>query len=136
MISTETKLRVRYSETDQMGYVYYGNYAAFYEVARAEMMRELGISYKEMEAKGCFMPIVDMSVRYLKSARYDDILRIKTTLLKIPGTRISFKYEIYNDETGQLLNVGETTLVFINSTTHRPMRAPEWFLELINAKLK
>jgi len=136
MYLAETKVRVRYSETDQMGYVYYGNYAAYFEVARAEMMRDLGISYKEMELKGCMMPLVEMSIKYLKPARYDDILRITTMVHKMPNTRMTFQYEIYNDETNQLLNVGETTLTFINSITYKPMRAPDWFLELIDEKLK
>ncbi len=135
MFTTETKIRVRYSETDQMGYVYYGNYAAYYEVARVEMMRALGMSYKETEAKGCMMPVVDMAVKYLKPARYDDILRIKISIDQMPNTRITFKYEVFNDETGLLLNTGETTLAFINIKLNKPMRAPEWFLELIKVKI-
>ena len=136
MYSTETKIRVRYSETDQMGFVYYGNYATYYEVARAEMMRELGITYKEMEAKGCMMPMIEMSVNYLKPAFYDDLLRIKTSVEQMPASRMHFEYEIYNDVTGQLLNTGKTTLTFINRNSYKPMRAPEWFIELINARLK
>lgn len=134
MYLTITKIRVRYAETDQMGFVYYGNYASYFEVARTEMMRGMGVSYKDMETRGCMMPMVDMSIRYLKPARYDDVLRIVTMLHKMPNTRMTFQYEIYNDDTNQLLNVGDTTLAFINSITYKPMRAPQWFLELIKSK--
>lgn len=136
MYLSETKIRVRYSETDQMGFVYYGNYAAYFEVARAEMMRKLGVSYKEMEEKGCMMPLVDMSIKYLKPARYDDMLRITTMIHLLPTTRMTFNYEIFNDTTDQLLNVGETTLTFINSITYKPIRAPQWFLDIITPKIE
>ena len=135
MYTTETILRVRYSETDQMGFVYYGNYASYYEVARADMMRTLGATYKEMEEKGCMMPMLSMSVRYKKPARYDDRLRIVTRISEMPQTRMTFTHEVFHADTGQLLNIGETTLAFINSTSHKPMRIPPWFIELINKKL-
>lgn len=135
MFTTETKIRVRYSETDKMGYVYYGNYAAYYEVARAEMMREIGFTYKQMEDKGCMMPMLDIYIKYHKPARYDDLLTIKTSIENLPDSRMTFHYEVYNSETAQLLNVGQTTLAFINAQTYRPMRAPEWFLDIIRDKL-
>lgn len=131
MLISETKIRVRYGETDQMGYVYYGNYASYYEVARADMMRQMGTSYKEMEEMGCMMPMVAMNVRFLKPAKYDDVLRIKTTVSKMPASRMTFLYEVYNDENGQLINTAETTLAFINAKTFRAMRAPHWFLNII-----
>jgi len=131
MLISETKIRVRYGETDQMGYVYYGNYASYYEVARADMMRQLGTSYKEMEEMGCMMPMVDMNVRFLKPAKYDDVLRIKTIVSKMPASRMTFLYEVYNDENGQLINTAETTLAFINAKTFRATRAPHWFLNII-----
>ncbi|MDD3878129.1 MAG: thioesterase family protein [Bacteroidales bacterium] len=136
MYSSNIKIRVRYAETDKMGFVYYGNYATYYEVGRAELMRELGITYKEMEEKGCLMPMLEMSVKYYKPARYDDVLNVITTVKNIPQTRMHFSYEIYNDETNELINIGETSLTFINATTYKPMKAPEWFLELINNKIK
>jgi len=135
MYSSETKIRVRYAETDKMGFVYYGNYAAYYEVGRGELMRVLGMTYRDTEERGCLMPLLEMSVRYHRPARYDDLLRVVTTVSKMPETRMHFTYEIYNDETGMLINKGETTLTFINAVTYKPMRAPDWFLELIEQKI-
>jgi len=127
MYISETKIRVRYGETDQMGICYYGNYPMYYEVARTDMLRELGLSYKQMENDGIILPVVSLSVQYLLPAYYDEVLTIKTILRSIPGVRITFNYEIYNDA-GQLLNTGETTLAFINKTTRRPMKPPDYFL--------
>jgi acyl-CoA thioester hydrolase len=123
MYISETSVRVRYSETDQMGYVYYGNYAMYYEVARVESLRQLGLTYKEIEDMGVMMPVVENKSRYLAPARYDDLLRIVTTLREKPGVRIRFEYEIFNSE-NTLINRGETLLVFINKETNRPCRQP------------
>ncbi len=128
MFSFETNLRVRYAETDQMGFVYYGNYPQFYEVGRAEAMRQLGTTYKDMEEKGVVMPIVDMHLKYIRPARYDDLLTVKTTVPELPASRMHFDYEIYNEE-GTLLNKGYTVLAFLKKKTGRPCPAPEWFLE-------
>lgn len=128
MFVSETSVRVRYAETDQMGFAYYGNYARYYEVGRAEAMRKLGMTYREMEEKGVFMPIVTMNCRYILPAHYDDLLTIKTIVKEIPVSRMHFFYEIYN-ENGQLINEGETVLAFIKKTNGRPCRAPDWFLE-------
>ena len=123
MYISETSVRVRYSETDQMGYVYYGNYAMYYEVARVESLRQLGLTYKEIEDMGVMMPVVENKSRYLAPARYDDLLRIVTTLREKPGVRIRFEYEIFNSD-NTLINRGETLLVFINKETNRPCRQP------------
>lgn len=131
MFESEVQLRVRYAETDQMGYVYYGNYAAYYEVARTEVFRELGIHYKEMEATGTMMPVLELRCKFIRPARYDDLLTIKLLLKKKPhGSRILFEYEVYNQEQ-TLLNVGETTMVFVDMKTGRPRAVPE----LIHQKL-
>jgi acyl-CoA thioester hydrolase len=106
-----------------MGYVYYGNYAMYYEVARVESLRQLGLTYKEIEDMGVMMPVVENTSRYLAPARYDDLLRIVTTLREKPGVRIRFEYEIFNSE-NTLINRGETLLVFINRETNRPCRQP------------
>jgi len=135
MFISETKIRVRYSETDQMGYVYYGNYASYYEVARVEMMRELGVSYKEMEERGCMMPIVELKIKFLRPAYYDDLLKVITKVTEMPNTRMSFNYEIYNEVTGKLINTGETILAFVNIAIRKPIKAPEWFLELLKEKI-
>jgi acyl-CoA thioester hydrolase len=127
MIVSETKIRVRYSETDKMGYVYYGNYPAFYEVGRAEAMRELGLTYRQMEDKGVMMPIATMNLKYHRPAFYDDLLTVRTFIKELPTVRMQFHYEIYNEK-GDLLNSGETVLAFIDMATQRPCRAPEWFM--------
>ncbi len=112
MYTSETQIRVRYAETDQMGVVYYGNYAQYYEMGRAEAIRQLGFTYRELEALGIKMPVTAMSSRYLRPALYDDLLTIKTTLRKLPeGSVIEFHHEVYN-EGGELLNTGSVSLVF------------------------
>lgn len=128
MLVTETKLRVRYAETDQMGFAYYGNYAKYYEVGRADAMRTLGMTYREMEERGVVMPIATMTSRYIRPAHYDDLLTVRTIVREIPAARMHFYYEIFN-EAGNLLNQGETVLAFIRKDTGRPCAAPEWFLE-------
>jgi acyl-CoA thioester hydrolase len=123
MYISETSIRVRYGETDQMGYVYYGNYAMYYEVARVESLRQLGLTYREIEEMGVMMPVLENKSRFLAPARYDDLLRIVTTLREKPGVRIRFEYAIYNGQ-NMLINEGETLLVFINKQTNRPCRQP------------
>ena len=127
MFQTETQLRVRYSETDRMGYVYYGNYAKYFEVARVEALRTLGITYKKMEEEGIILPVLEFTIKYFKPAFYDDLLTIKTVIPKLPEARIYFEYQIFN-ETGTLLNKANTTLVFINVTNGKPIAAPEYLL--------
>jgi acyl-CoA thioester hydrolase len=124
MYTSETTLRVRYGETDQMGYVYYGYYAMYYEVARVESLRQLGLTYKELEEMGVMMPVLENKSSYLAPARYDDLLRIVTILREKPGVKIKFEYEIFN-EANQLIHRGETVLVFLNKKTNRPCRPPE-----------
>jgi acyl-CoA thioester hydrolase len=124
MYVSETSIRVRYGETDQMGYVYYGNYAMYYEVARVESLRQLGMTYKELEAMGVMMPVLENHSKFIEPARYDDLLRIVTTLREKPGVKIKFEYEIFNGE-NKLIHTGETLLVFINMKTTRPCRPPE-----------
>ena len=123
MFTSETKIRVRYGETDQMGFAYYGNYAEYYEVGRVEALRGIGLSYKELEDDGIMLPVYTFSIKYLKPALYDDVITIKTTIPEMPQARIRFEYECYNEK-GELLNTGETTLVFIDKETKRPCGAP------------
>lgn len=125
---TETQLRVRYAETDQMGYVYYGNYATYYEVARADAMRTLEMTYRQMEEKGVFMPIVSMQSKFIRPAHYDDLLTIRTIVKELPSTRMHFLYEVFNDK-GTLLNIGETVLAFVRKDNGKPCSAPDWFIE-------
>ncbi len=127
MIRAETKIRVRYGETDQMGYAYYGIYAQYYEVGRVEAMRLLGFSYKDVEARGIFMPVVDFTIQYKKPAFYDDEITIVTYLKEIPkGLRIPFEYECYNSK-NELLNSGKVTLVCVDKITNKTCLMPDWF---------
>jgi acyl-CoA thioester hydrolase len=135
MYIAETIIRVRYAETDQMGYVYYGNYGQYYEVARVEAMRDLGIPYKMVEEKGYIMPVLSMNIKYIKPAFYDDVLTIKTSIKELPTTRIKYYYEIFNDK-NTLINFGETVHVFVKTETNRPSIAPEWLLEKLQPLIK
>lgn len=132
MYTSETQVRVRYGETDQMGQVYYGNYSLYYEVARVESLRQLGMTYKALEESGVMLPVIENKSRYIASAKYDDLLTIKTTLREKPGVKIKFEYDIYN-EAGKLIHQGETTLVFIDVKTRRPCRAPEDMMKLLSS---
>jgi acyl-CoA thioester hydrolase len=131
MYTTETKLRVRYAETDKMGYCYYGNYAEYFEVGRVEALRALGATYKEMEDNGVMLPVLSFSIKYFKPAFYDDLLTIKTTITELPTTRLHFIYETIN-ENNVVLNKAETTLAFIDMKTGKPCHAPDWFMKKMN----
>ncbi|MGB5361677.1 MAG: thioesterase family protein [Aureibaculum sp.] len=131
MLHHEINIRVRYGETDQMGYVYYGNYAQYFEMGRVEWLRNLGISYKRMEELGIMLPVLNLNINYLKPAKYDDLLTLKTTLLKKPSVRIEFDFELFNEDK-VLLTKGFTSLVFIDIAKDKPTRAPDYILEKIN----
>lgn len=131
MSSNVIQFRARYGETDQMGYVYHGNYAQYFEMGRLEWLRKLGISYKEMEKSGIILPVINLNVNYLKPAKYDDLLTLKTTLIKSPMARIEFNYELYNEKE-ELLTTASTTLVFVNIKTDKPTRAPKYLLEKLS----
>ena len=130
MFEHTTKVRVRYGETDQMGYMYYGNYAEFYEVGRVEMLRSLGMTYSGMEASGIMMPVLEMKCKYLKPALYDDEISIKVIMEKMPGVKIHFKYELYNSD-NELIHIGETLLAFINMKTSRPCLPTMEFMDIL-----
>jgi len=126
----ETQLRVRYAETDKMGYSYYGNYPTYYEVGRTEFLREIGLTYKSLEDDGYLLPIVSMSVKYLKPAVYDDLLTIRTYYKKIHSIKVEFDYEIYNQD-NKLINTGTTLLAFVDINTRKPTQAPDIYLETL-----
>ena len=128
MKKTQTKLRVRYGETDKMGIVYYGNYADYLEQGRTEWLRSLGFSYKYMEENNVHLPVINLNVNYKKPAYYDDVITITTTLTEVPSVRIEFYYEIHNQD-GMLLSTATTTLVFVNSTTNKLRKAPDYLLK-------
>jgi len=131
MFSTKIQFRVRYSETDQMGIVYHGNYAQYLEMGRIEWLRELGVSYKKMEETGIMLPVISLNTNYFKPAKYDDLLTLKTTLSKTPSVKIKFDYEIHNEK-NELLTTASVTLAFMNSQTRKPTRAPEYLLKQIS----
>jgi acyl-CoA thioester hydrolase len=130
MYTSETHIRVRYGETDQMGYVYYGNYAMYYEVGRVESLRRLGLTYKELEAMGVMMPVLENKSKFLSAALYDDHLTIVTTIREKPSVRIRFEYDIFNGE-GILIHQGETILAFVDKNSGRPCRPPEVFQNVL-----
>lgn len=129
-----TSIRVRYGETDQMGYCYYGNYAQFFEVGRVEALRFLGLSYKELEDSGVMLPVSRYEVDFLAPAFYDDLLEIKTKITKVQGSKITFEYEALRE--GLLLARGMTVLVFVNKTSLRPIRPSQSFLTLVQPFLR
>lgn len=132
MYQAETQLRVRYAETDQMSYVYYGNYAMYFEVARVEAMRSIGFSYKQMEDEGVMMPVLESHFKYIKPGKYDELLTIKTRIPDLPGVRIRFEYEVYNEE-NELITEGWTILTFLKKESHRPTRPPQNLLDLLKS---
>jgi len=131
MYDHEIKIRVRYGETDQMGYVYYGNYAMYYEVARVESLRNLGFAYKDLEADGIMLPVLENHSYFIAAAKYDDLLTIKITVPEKPGVKIGFRYEITN-ENDILINKGSTILAFVNMKTGKPRRPPKIMQKLFN----
>lgn len=120
--------RVRYSETDQMGVVYHGNYAQYLEMGRVEWLRSFGISYKIMEENGIMLPVISLSMNFKKSALYDDLITVETRLKKIPSVKIEFDYKIYN-EAKEILVDANTVLAFIDMKKKRPVKCPDYILD-------
>ncbi|WP_312423083.1 thioesterase family protein [Epilithonimonas sp.] len=135
MIHTTHSIRVRYGETDPMKYVYYGNYAEYFEVARVELFRTLGMSYDEIEKRGIFLPVSEYKIKYLKPGLYDQLLEIHTYVKKIPGVKIEFDYEIYNEDKVKITEAS-TTLFFLDAETNKIVRCPDFLLNLINKNWK
>lgn len=133
MITFECNIRVWYKHTDQMGIVHHSNYICYYEAARSEWIRSMGMSFAEVERRGIMMPILEVQSKYHRPARYDELLTVRLIMREMPAARATFFYEIYNGEQ-QLLNSGMTQLGFINSQTRRPCRCPEWFVDMMRAQ--
>jgi len=130
MYCTESLIRVRYGETDRMGYMYYGHYPEYFEVSRTDMMRSLGLSYSEIEGLGIIMPVRSLQVDYKTPAHYDEVLTVKSCLKRLPEIKLDIDYEIFNQQQ-QLICTGNTILAFVDTKTRRPRRAPEFFLEAV-----
>lgn len=129
MYTAQTTHRVRYGETDQMAYLYYGNYALLYEIGRVEMLRSLGLTYANMEGEhGVMMPVMSLNQRFVRPARYDELLTISTTLRKLPARTITFHVEVRNPR-GKLVNGGSVKLCFVHMASGRVVDAPEYLLE-------
>lgn len=132
MFDFTTQIRVRYADTDQMGFVYYGNYARYFEIGRVEALRSLGIAYKDLEAQGIMMPVLENYSKYLKPAFYDDLLNLRVMVKEVPGTRIRFDYEITNQE-GLLIHTGYTILIFMSGETRRIISFPRFIKKSIES---
>ncbi|GHU99326.1 thioesterase [Bacteroidia bacterium] len=134
MITRDFDIRVRYKETDAMGVVHHSNYAVYYEQARTEFLRSFGATYRELEQRGVMLPVSEVTMKFYKPARYDDMITVRITLPELPAVRLVFDHEVYNAQ-GELLNTGRVVLAYIDATTRRPCRAPadhidlfrEWF---------
>lgn len=130
MIVYDARIRVRYGETDQMGFLYHARYVDYYDVARTEMLRSLGSSNKELEADGYMLPVIGLEVHYGTPAYYDDLLTVRVILPEMPRARLKFLFEVYR-ENGDKINTGSVTLAFMNAASRRACRAPKWFLDLL-----
>lgn len=130
MGSHKMQIRVRYSETDKMGYVYYGNYASYYEIGRVEMLRSLGIRYRDLEEEGVLLPVASMETKFIKPATYDELLTIDTKIIYFNDLSIEFEHKIYN-EAAELLNIGKIKLVYIDALKKKVIKGPDYVLHLI-----
>lgn len=135
MFLFEQKIRVRYAETDKMGYVYYGNYATYFEVARVEALRSLGVSYKDMEEDGIILPVYKYSNEFYKPAYYDDELIVKTFIKEMPSSKIHFHFEIINSKK-ELINRAEVILVFVSLQNNKPCKPPQFLVSQLASFLK
>jgi acyl-CoA thioester hydrolase len=130
MFTSQTTYRIRYADTDQMGVVYYGNYARFYEIGRSEMIRDLGYAYKELEDSGVVMPVVTVNANYKRPLFYDELITIETALKKMPEARMVFYHTIYNQD-NEVVHTAEVTLVFLSKETNRPVRVPQYMISAL-----
>ena len=132
MFTHQTKVRVRYGETDQMGYLYYGNYAQYFEVGRAEMIRSIGLTYRDMEMEhGVLMPVMSLNIRFVRPALYDELITITTTLRKLPEKTITFHHELFNEK-NKLVNGGSVKLTFVDAESKKSISAPDFLLEKLH----
>ena len=125
----EIEFYVRYSETDQMSFVYHGNYVKYFEMGRIAWLNKLGFSYKKMEEDDILLPVIDLKINFKKSAQFDDKLTLITKLISIPSYMIEFEYKIKRD--GSLISSGYTKLIFLNSKTNKPMRCPDQIIKAL-----
>lgn len=130
MITAKNKIQIRYDEVDKMGYVYHGNYAKFYHISRTELLRKIGISDKQLESRNILLPVIEMSIKYLKPIFYDDIITIQTSLNHMPSSRMKFLHEVRN-HSNEVINQAESTVVFVDINSRKPMKVPELIVNKI-----
>lgn len=136
MISFVTHIRVRYADTDQMRFVYYGKFFEYFEQGRSDLLRHVGLPYTEIEAMGLYLPVIEASARYKKSARYDDLLQVETSLHEIPVARVRIEYRVFHEGETELMAEGYTVHSFVNAKTLKPTRAPAKFVETISEAMR
>lgn len=124
MITSEDKIRIRYDEVDKMGYVYHGNYAKFLHISRTNLLRKIGICDKALESQNIIMPVIEISIKYIKPVFYDDLIKIKTTLKELSGIKLKFQHLVYN-QSNDIINKANSTLVFVDDKTRKAIRIPE-----------
>ncbi|MBA4311496.1 MAG: acyl-CoA thioesterase [Chlorobiaceae bacterium] len=132
MIFSKTKIRVRYADTDQMKMVYHSKYLEYFEQGRSDLLREIGIPYPKIEEMGIYLPVIEAHAKFIKAARYDDLLIVTTMLTEEPQARITIEYAILNSESTELLVAGYTKHGFVNASTGKPTRAPKIFLDIVS----
>jgi len=135
MITSENKIRVRYDEVDKMGYVYHGNYARYYHISRTELFRKLGLCDKELESQNIILPVIEMTIKYLKPIFFDDVITIETMIKKFPVSRMEFTHKVFN-QNYEIINEASSTLVFVDSNTRKSLRAPEIILKKIKSYIE
>lgn len=135
MIESENVIQVRYDEVDKMGYVYHGNYARYYHISRTELLRKVGICDRGLESQNIILPVIEMNIRYIKPVFYDDLITIRTRLIEMPETRMKFRHEVINQH-GEVINIANSTLVFVDSKTRKPMKTPEIISSKIDLYVK
>ncbi|OFY24229.1 MAG: hypothetical protein A2W98_15190 [Bacteroidetes bacterium GWF2_33_38] len=127
----ELQIRVRYNETDSMKYVYHGNYATYFHASRTELLRKVGLDDKTMEMNGIILPVVEMNVKYIQPAVYDELLTVKTSVKAISACKLYFNHQIFNAN-NVLINQAETTIAYVNSSTRKPIAIPKEIKERLN----
>ncbi len=131
MIRHHTQIRVRYADTDQMKMVYYGKYFEYFEQARSELLRSIGLPYSEVEKRGIYLPVIEAFARYKRSAQYDDLITVESIVEELPVARIRINYKIYGETDNEPMIEGYTVHSFLNSETGKPTRAPAQFLQVL-----
>ncbi len=135
MIASKNEIRIRYDEVDKMGYVYHGNYAKYYHISRTELLRKIGISDKELENHNIILPVIEMSIKYIKPIFYDDIITIKTSLYIIPTSRMIFHHEVRSNN-NEMINRATSTVAFVDINTRKPMKVPQFIVDKIKSYIE